>query len=164
MTAMVRVATARDADALMRLERETCLVALAHVFDPPFPDEEVRERWTEVLDNPLTHTLVAELDEVGIPSEAGDAPELVGYAASSGTELWHFGVHSRFYGTVLAPDLLDAAGEVMAATGPGPLRLWVLEENHRARRFYAKHGWVPSGESCPSEFAPYPRQLRYQLG
>jgi len=32
-----------------------------------------------------------------------------------------------------------------AAVGPGPAYLWVLEDNPRARAFYARHGFAPDG-------------------
>src|SRR5437762_14230040 len=45
-----RPATTADADALTALERDTNLVALAHVFpDVPYPYDEVRERWVRLL-------------------------------------------------------------------------------------------------------------------
>ncbi len=140
-----------DADALMRLEKATCEIALAHIFDPPYPVREVRDRWVWVLADPAARTLVASTD-------AGP----VGYAAVNGRDLCHFGVHPAWYGTDLAPWLLGEAELVMGATGPGPLGLWVLEENHRARRFYAKHGWAPTGAAEPSEFSPFPVQVRYE--
>jgi RimJ/RimL family protein N-acetyltransferase len=40
--------------------------------------------------------------------------------------------------------------------------LWVLEENERARRFYAGGGWVPDGETRVEAVNGEPvSQLRY---
>jgi RimJ/RimL family protein N-acetyltransferase len=48
---------------------------------------------------------------------------------------------------------------VLATWGNSEFRqlcLWVFEENHRAQRFYAKHGWSQTAESKRSTFAPGP--------
>ena len=41
------------------------------------------------------------------------------------------------------------------------LKLWVLEENRRARRFYEKCGWRLSGDSRVVEFPPHPLDVGY---
>ena len=48
-------------------------------------------------------------------------------------------VHASRFGSGLAAELLDVA------VGTKPARLWVFEANHRARRFYAKHGFTATG-------------------
>ena len=45
--------------------------------------------------------------------------------------------------------LAFALGATTARTGVG---LWAFEKNARARRFYEKHGFAPTGESRISEF------------
>jgi len=48
-----RPATPQDADALTALERDTNLVALAHVFPGvSYPYDEVRARWARLLADP----------------------------------------------------------------------------------------------------------------
>lgn len=42
------------------------------------------------------------------------------------------------------------------------VRLRVFEENRRARRFYEKHGWRPTGSSSRTIFPPHPRLLEYE--
>jgi diamine N-acetyltransferase len=46
----------------------------------------------------------------------------------------------------------------------GHYRAWlsVLEQNGRARRFYEKRGWVPTGRSLQSGFPPHPILLGYE--
>jgi len=39
----------------------------------------------------------------------------------------------------------------------------VFADNRRARRFYEKHGWRPTGRSSVSSFEPYPVLLEYVL-
>jgi hypothetical protein len=47
----------------------------------------------------------------------------------------------------------------------GSRRAWlrVFADNRRARRFYERRGWVPTGERSRSTFAPYPTLLNYHV-
>jgi hypothetical protein len=40
--------------------------------------------------------------------------------------------------------------------------LRVFTGNARARRFYEKHQWEPTGDRSVSTFAPHPELMRYQ--
>ena len=48
-----------------------------------------------------------------------------------------------------------------AAVDLGVARLWCLEENHRARRFYEKRGWKLNGETRVVEYPPHPLDVGY---
>jgi GNAT superfamily N-acetyltransferase len=48
--------------------------------------------------------------------------------------------------------LHDAAIDAMRTVGLGGAVLWVLEENARARAFYARQGWAPDGEHRRESF------------
>ena len=145
MTSMFRQATGSDAVALRDLEKATNLVALAHVFPPethPYPDQLVLDRWHEVLADPAITTLVSEDDE-----------GLTAFAAFDQTTLLHLGVRPDHWGTGLAAGAMQ---RVPAA------RLWCLEANHRARRFYERLGWRLTGNEKPETFIPYPLLLEYE--
>lgn len=63
------------------------------------------------------------------------------------------------WGTGLGAAMLEfALEETNAWVGVG---LWAFEKNRRARRFYEKHGFVPTGESRISEF-DRAVEVRYQ--
>jgi RimJ/RimL family protein N-acetyltransferase len=49
--------------------------------------------------------------------------------------------------------------------GRGYRRCWlrVLEQNLRARRFYERRGWLPTGARERSGFAPFPLLLTYKV-
>lgn len=64
---------------------------------------------------------------------AGDA-ELI--ALHSLPDRWRQG-----YGSAM----MDAVLEDMRAAGYKTVMLWVFRDNHRARQFYEKHGFAPSG-------------------
>lgn len=52
-------------------------------------------------------------------------------------------IDEAVYGTGVGAALLDAALDMLPQR---EVRLWVLEENHRARRFYEKSGLRPDGD------------------
>jgi GNAT superfamily N-acetyltransferase len=60
-------------------------------------------------------------------------------------ELYAINVLAAHHGTGLASQLFEAAIDQVA--GDGPVSLWVLEVNARARAFYARYGFVPDGRS-----------------
>ena len=57
--------------------------------------------------------------------------------------------------------LHDHALERLHALGAAEARLWTLEENHDARRFYERRGWTLNGETRTVEFPPYPLDVGY---
>lgn len=131
--------------ALKDLEKAANLVALAHIFpvaQHPYPDADVLARWERLLADPGVTTLVGE-----------DPQGLTCFVAFDAERLRHLGVRPDLWGTGLA---VQAFGASRAD------RLWCLEENHRARRFYARQGWQETGVRGPSEFAPFPVQIEYR--
>jgi GNAT superfamily N-acetyltransferase len=139
----LRRARTGDEGLLASIEQAANADALAHVFSAPYPWAEVRDRWRTRLAEPDVRASVVVVDGVG-----------VGYLAHDGTTLLHLGVVARHRGTGVADDVL--------ATLPGTVdRLWVLEANVRARRFYERHGWRPDGRSQRCEFTPFPVEVGY---
>ena len=138
-----RPATAADVDALTALERDTNLVALAHVFpDVPYPSDEVRERWLRLVADPDVRV------EVAGPPERLDV-----YLAWDDERLRHLGVRPEQWGRGLARRAVERA--------TGVRRLWVLRENTRARSFYEHLGWGPTGRAQRAEWPPYPVEVEY---
>jgi ribosomal protein S18 acetylase RimI-like enzyme len=58
---------------------------------------------------------------------------------------------------------MDAALEAIRSDGAGEATLWVGEANARARRFYEREGWEPTGATRASELGPVELQYRRQL-
>src|SRR5262245_20863669 len=87
-TTTFRPATVADAEALTTLERDTNLVALAHVFPGvAYPSAEVRERWLSLIADPTVRVEV-----VGTPGR------LDVYLASDDERLRHLGVRPELWG------------------------------------------------------------------
>ena len=55
------------------------------------------------------------------------------------------------WGKGVAASLILQAMEDARSAGCTSVRVWPFAENHRARRFYEKHGFHPSGESRMGE-------------
>jgi GNAT superfamily N-acetyltransferase len=146
---LIRRSSTAEAETHLAVQRAACVAGLPHIYPPelyPFPDEDILRRWREWEGT----TLVAERDG-----------RVVGVAGVGGCWLQGFYVLPEYWGTGVADELHEAA---LAAQPDCPeLRLWVLEENHRARRFYEKRGWRPNGETRVVPFPPNPLDVGYAL-
>jgi putative acetyltransferase len=146
----VRAATAADAATLAAIQEEASRAGVPHVYPPalyPFPTEAVRERWRRYT------------EAGGWALLAGDD----GFVAVAEPWLEAIYVRPAAWGSGLAGELHDAAVEELRARGVDRARLWVLERNDRARRFYERRGWQPDGTSRVVEFPPHPLDLGYAL-
>jgi GNAT superfamily N-acetyltransferase len=141
-----------DLAALRDLERDANLVALDHVFPPdryPYPEDRVLARWAIVLADPTCTTLV--LDS---PSSPGLLDGLIAFDEST---IRHLAVRPSRWGQGLARAFLSEAWSRI----DGPVRLWCLVDNHRARALYERLGWIPTGVEQEAEFPPYPVETEY---
>ena len=140
-----RRATSDDVVALRDLERIASQTGLAHVFgDLPYPDDDVLARWTLLLDDPEVVVDVVE-DEEG----------LVALAAHDGSTLRHLAVRPDHWNAGLGRE------GFMRAEAAGARRLWVLDDNRRARRLYESFGWAATGVTQECPWPPYPTEVEY---
>lgn len=140
-----RSATRDEAVALRDLERAASRAGLAHVFgDLPYPDDDVLARWVLLLDDPEVRVEVVE-----------DASGLVALSAHDGESLRHLAVRPDAWGAGWGRAGFERA------RAAGARRLWVLEDNDRARARYAAWGWRPSGTTQECPWPPYPTELEY---
>lgn len=152
---MFREAAEEDLLRLAELEREANLAALGHVFPPevhPFPFDDVLARWRLVLDDPSAVVLVRD-----DPDGAG----LAAYAAFDDCTLRHVAVHPHHWGEGLATSAIETAVDAMGRRGTTAASLWVLKENHRARRLYHYLGWRPTDDVREAPWPPHPLEIRY---
>ena len=152
---IVRAMAPSDLPSLIDLQEAGAVVAMADVFPQdqyPFPREAVLVRWRDEISDRSIGTYVA-VDDDG---------QLVGFAATRGGELLHFGTALATWGQGTASELLGVMVDwLREASGEPTLR--VFADNGRARRFYEKHGWRATGATSVSGFEPYPLLLEYSL-
>ena len=151
----IREACADDGPILAGVQERASVAALAHIFPPeryPYPREAVHTRWVAAVAEPGTRALIAFSDE-----------EPVGAACVSTGWLEGLYVVPERWGTGLADELHGRALEVVRDLGSPSCKLWVLEDNMRARRFYERRGWRENGETRVVEFPPNPLDIGYTL-
>jgi GNAT superfamily N-acetyltransferase len=153
-----RTAIEDDLLPLAELERDANLVGLGHVFPPevyPFPFDAVLARWRLVLDDPAAVVLVVD--------SAGERNGLDAYLCYDDAMLRHVAVHPDRWGEGLAAAGVRRAVHDMAHGGARELSLWVLAENHRARRLYEHLGWRATEQTRDAPWPPYPTEVLYAL-
>jgi pimeloyl-ACP methyl ester carboxylesterase/GNAT superfamily N-acetyltransferase len=146
--ATFRPATEADTEPLVELERASNLLALAHLFPPdefPYPTDDVRRRWIEVLADPSVTVVVADCP-------ARD--RLDALVAFDPHLIRHLAVHPDRWGAGLARRAIEYAVDRMDEP-----RLWCLVDNHRALGLYEHLGWRPTGRAQRAEFPPYPEEI-----
>jgi GNAT superfamily N-acetyltransferase len=154
MSVEIRQAGPDDVETFFTIQRTTSLAAFAHIFPPdryPFPDADVRERWRRYLGEPEGTALLAE-------GERGP----VGMTAFLPGQLYALYVLPDEWGSRVGSSLHDAAVAGLRELGP-EARLWVLEANTRARRFYERRGWRLDGRERVVPFPPHPLDVGYSL-
>jgi putative acetyltransferase len=151
----IREARADEGSILAAVQELASVAALAHIFPPelyPYPREVVHARWAAAVAEPETRALIAVSNN-----------EPVGAACVTDGWLEGFYVVPKRWGTGLADELHGAALDAMRSLGSASCRLWVLEDNMRARRFYERRGWRENGDTRVVEFPPNPLDIGYSL-
>lgn len=156
---VVRHARRDDAEGFVRAHESawdsTIGEIVGHSLDELAPYEARLERFRESIAG------ASERAQAWLAERSG---QIVGIAVSvrdgeEAVELRDLYVVPEAWGTGVAQALTSAAidgvrGEAREA------RLWVGEENARARRFYEREGWVADGTSRDSPLGPV--ELRYR--
>lgn len=151
----IRRARRDEGPSLAEVCERSSLAAVEHIFPPeryPYPREAVRARWIAAVGDRKARTLIAVSDD-----------EAVGAACVTKGWLQGLYVVPERWGTGLADELHGRALDAVRSLGSASCRLWVLEDNMRARRFYERHGWRENGETRVVEFPPNPLDIGYTL-
>ena len=154
--ALIRLAKTTDARGLAEVRVRGLQVGYEGIVDAGFlaamSVDQNDERWRGFIDDGIEQIRVAIVDGrvVGFASSGPyrltavdgelDAPQAIG-------ELYGFYVHPDSWGTGVANELHDHAIDALRADGWVRLKLWVLADNARARRFYERHGCTADGAS-----------------
>lgn len=153
--ATTRAARPGDAQQVARLHWRSAIVGYHHIFPPeavPPTMEQLLARWRSWLDASRaeeTRGFVAESEDrcIGVVLVGPDPRDpSLGHIARMyvAPERWGQGIGRSLYQAALAH--FDRVGYQEAT-------LWVLEANHRARSWYERLGWVPTGDR-ESVYAP----------
>ncbi|MEO6570843.1 MAG: GNAT family N-acetyltransferase [Ilumatobacteraceae bacterium] len=173
MTFTIRAATRADADGITDVQVASWRVGYAHVFPDSvlFADDFESSRrafWNEWRFAPGHRIAVAVEAHLDDPVEdALDTPDdgrvdgrvvgrVVGFSSygqererargfTGRGEVWAFYLHPDAWGSGAASALMQHTEDRMRAEGFDTAVLWVLDDNPRARAFYEKFGWHPSG-------------------
>jgi GNAT superfamily N-acetyltransferase len=151
---MIREAGTDEAETLLAIQRGACVAAFAHIYPPeryPFPDEEVLTAWRVALADSDVEVYVA---------EAGGKP--VGSVSIGNDFLRTLYVLPAHWRTGIGSDLHDRALERLRARGCTRAKLWTLEENWNARRYYEKRDWTLTSETRVVPFPPNPIDVQYE--
>ncbi len=163
----IRPARAEDALAIATIHVKTW----QHAYQGQIPDHYLSslsidtrtKTWQGWLTNPRpdTQVFVAEIDSkvagfcgVGKSREA-DADETSG-------ELYAIYVDSQRMNQGLGSALIEAGVAWLKHEGFKVATLWVLDSNHKARRFYERKGWAPDGKTRTETITDFTLQeVRY---
>lgn len=154
MSLTIRVAGGDDVEALLAIQRAGSLVAFAEIFPPeryPFPDDAVRKRWREAVSDADRRVLIAERDQQPVGMVAFGPGRLDALYVLPAE--WRGGIGSRLHD--------EAVDELRTVSTEA--RLWVLERNVVARRFYERRGWRLDGRERVVPFPPHPLDVGYTL-
>lgn len=146
--------TPADVRNVLDVQEPGAVRGLAEVFPQdtyPFPRDEVAQRWLQEIEMPGIDCWVVLVDDA-----------IAGFAAIRDDEFLHFGIALEHWGTGLARTAHEAVLDRMQSRGVQRAWLRVFIGNRRARRFYEKLSWHPTGARTHSSFPPYPELLRYE--
>lgn len=138
---------------MMAVQEPASIAGLSGVFPQdthPFPRDVLADRWREEIGDPTIDCFVIVRED-----------EVVGFAATCGAELKHFGVAVEEWGSGLARAAHDELVERMADAGFARPWLRVYAANPRGRAFWEKVGWSDTGERSRGPMPPHAELLTY---
>lgn len=155
MTWSIRGAERADADGITDVQVASWRAGYAHVFPDSvlYADDFDRTRrtfwngWRFAPGHRLA-VAVAPADDgpervIGFSSYGPERERAQGFTGRA--ELYAFYFHPDVWGSGAASALMEHTEDRFRSEGFETAVLWVLDDNPRARRFYERHGWSPSG-------------------
>ena len=144
-----RTATTADAPALASLGADSFAQTFGHLYDPAdlelFLAGHTAQGWATELADPAFATRIAEGDGAMIGYIKLGPPHLPFAPPDSALELRQLYVLAPWQGADVAAALTDWLIATARERGAATLFLSVFENNHRARRFYARYGFTDVG-------------------
>lgn len=144
-----RDAEPNDAPALARLGARTFFETFGHLYDPAdlalFLQNHAVAKWRTELADPSYSVRVGEADGQLVAYAKVGPPSLPFEPRGQSTELRQFYILKPWHGTGAARELMAWVIDEARRRGAEHLYLSVFTDNHRARRFYARYGFVEEG-------------------
>lgn len=149
MSISFRNAAVADAPALAELGARSFTDTFGHLYDPAdlalFLEKHTPDSWAAELADPAYAVRVGEADGALMAYAKLGPPQLPFRPRGNAAELRQFYVLAPWHGTGVAQQLLDWVIATARAGQADDLYLSVFTDNHRARRFYEKLGFVAEG-------------------
>jgi GNAT superfamily N-acetyltransferase len=149
MTITYRDATAADAATLDRIFDASFCDTFAHLYRPEDLDSILSsfgiDDWEAQLDDSAYAFRIAEADGQAVGYLKLGPLKLPVQTARSAILLDQLYILKEYHGVGIAHGLMDWALEEAASRGVDEMYLTVFTENHRARRFYDRYGFIPVG-------------------
>lgn len=147
----VREARLSDAGAIARVQVHSWQLAYIGLVPQPVLDAmsiaQRTTRWERILSGvdavPASQVLVVGLER-SIIAWASFGPARDGSPPATG-EIFGFYAHPNVWSRGVGHQLMVACESELRVAGHERAYLWVLEGNHRAQRFYERHGWHADG-------------------
>lgn len=149
MSVSFRLAGADDAPSLSKLGAETFTATFGHLYDPAdlatFLVTHGEEQWRQELADPEFAVLIAEDDGQAIGYAKVGPPHLPFEPRGIAVELRQFYLLDAWKGQGHADTMMKWVLDEAERRGGNDLYLSVFTENHRARKFYERWGFVAEG-------------------
>lgn len=149
MSVMWRDAAPADAAALAELGRATFVDTFGHLYAPDdlalFLANHDIANWSAELTDPDFAVRLGEAGGAPVAYAKLGPPKLPFATTDGAIELKQFYVSAAFQGLGTAVEMIDWVIAEARRRGGKDLYLSVFTNNPRARRFYAKHGFVEVG-------------------
>ena len=149
MTVRLRDATKTDAATLASLGSRTFTDTFGHLYDPHdldlFLKSHAEEHWAAELCDPEFAVLLVDVKDEAVGYAKVGPPHLPFEPRGTAVELRQFYLVKAWQGHGLADEMMRWVIEQAERRGGDDLYLSVFVDNHRARKFYERWGFVAEG-------------------
>ena len=149
MSIVFRDPAPEDAKALADLGARSFTETFGHLYTPEnldlFLANHSEERWRSELSGPRFAIRIGEADGEAVAYAKLGPPSLPFEPQGKPVELRQFYILKPWHGTGAARELMQWVFEEARRRGADELYLSVFVDNHRARRFYERYGFVAVG-------------------
>jgi GNAT superfamily N-acetyltransferase len=138
-----------DAAALAKLGADSFTATFGHLYAPEdlalFLQNHTQAAWAAELADPAFTVRIAEADGAPIAFAKLGPPQRPFTPTGTPAELRQLYVLAPWHGAGVAAELMQWIIATARQRGADELFLSVFTDNHRARKFYVRHGFEPVG-------------------